>query len=91
MSIILTLFISSSDETDYSLSSPADSWPSSFEEENGATSTAAYSTSPRTTIKSSFGDRRRPRPIKTIRKIAGWVFRSSSARYTKGFGSQSFL
>jgi len=78
------------DETDYSLSSPADSWPSSFEEES-TTSTAAYLTSPRSTSTSSFGNRRRPRPIKTIRKIAGWVFRSTPTQYSKGFGSQSFL
>lgn len=78
------------DETDYSLSSPADNWPSSFEEEASATSTAAYSTNPRTkSSKPSFRESRRPRPIKTIRKIAGWVLGSSPA--ARGFGSQKFL
>lgn len=79
------------DETDYTLSSPADNWPSSLEEEIAVTSTAAYSTQPRSSSKPSFIESRRPRPIRTIRKIAGWFLGSSSGRMTRGFGSQTLL
>lgn len=91
------------EETDYSLSSPADNWPSSFEEEAAVsfTSTAAYSTNPRSSTNHSNGRNRQssllskagriPRPIRTIRKIAGWVLGSSGSRNARGFGSQNFL
>mmetsp|Transcript_27618 Transcript_27618/g.31632 ORF Transcript_27618/g.31632 Transcript_27618/m.31632 type:complete len:241 (+) Transcript_27618:220-942(+) len=79
------------DETDYTFSNPADSWPSSFEEDS-ATSTASYSTSPRATNKSSSLSKGRiTRPIKTIRKIAGWVFERSPVRHARGFGTQSII
>lgn len=34
---------------------------------------------------------RRPRPIQTLRKIAGWVFRTPAGRNARGFGTQTFL
>lgn len=79
------------DEIDYSLSSPADNWPSSIEEEKVLTSTTAYLTNPRAKNKSIFSDSKRPRPIRTIRKIAGWFLRSPAARNARGFGSQTYL
>jgi hypothetical protein len=79
------------EETDYSLSSPADSWPSSFEEETTTSATMIYSTNPRSSSSQSSFSKRRPHPIRTIRKIAGWVLRSSPARNARGFGSQNFF
>lgn len=65
--------------TDYSFTSPADSWPSSFD--NDAVVPVSVSS------KKS----RRPRPIRAIRKIAGWVFGSPAGKSARGFSAQSFL
>jgi hypothetical protein len=79
------------DETDYSFSSPADSWPSSFEDDVPVTSMAAYSSMApsRSTVRKG---RKIPRPIQSIRKkIAGWVSRASPGRHASGFGTRTFL
>ena len=70
-------------QTDYSFSSPTDSWPSSLEED-GLKS--------RTTIsRSEFQERRLPRPIRTIRKVAGWVLGIQPIQRVKSVGSHSLL
>lgn len=79
------------DETDYTLASPADDWPTSFEEEAVLTSTTAYLTNPRTKSKAMYKTSKRPRPIRTIRRIAGWFLGSSPVRNARGFSSQAFL
>jgi len=77
--------------TDYSFSSPADSWPSSFED------VASFTSMPQSLVSSAPASNlaarksRRPRPIRTIRKIAGWVFGSPTGRNARGFGTQNFL
>mmetsp|Transcript_2385 Transcript_2385/g.3669 ORF Transcript_2385/g.3669 Transcript_2385/m.3669 type:complete len:232 (+) Transcript_2385:66-761(+) len=72
--------------TDYSFSSPADNWPSSFEDD------AVMSSVPNSFVASAAEKKlRRPRPIHTIRKIAGWVFGSPAVRNARGFGTQNFL
>lgn len=81
--------------TEYSFSSPADSWPSSFEDDastmnsipNSFSAISPASTAHNLSIRKS----KRPRPIQTLRKIAGWVFRSPVGRSARGFGTQSFL
>jgi hypothetical protein len=75
-----------SEATDYSFSSPADYWPSSFEDD------AVMSSVPNTFVASAAEKKlKRLRPIRTMRKIAGWVFGSPPGRNTRGFGTQNFL
>lgn len=74
--------------TDYSFSSPADSWPSYptlFSEDTTESATAS-------SLSSSFTKKNRIRPIHSIRKITGWVFGGTETiRRSSGFGSQSIL
>mmetsp|Transcript_15984 Transcript_15984/g.30140 ORF Transcript_15984/g.30140 Transcript_15984/m.30140 type:complete len:238 (-) Transcript_15984:456-1169(-) len=68
------------DVTDYTFTSPSDSWPSLFDDNVVASLSV-----------SSAKKSRRPRPIRAIRKIAGWVFGSPAGKNARGFGAQSFL
>lgn len=77
--------------TDYSFSfsSPADSWPSSFVDDAVTTSSAASAS---TLLASERKQQsKRPRPIRTIRKIAGWFLDTPVARNARGFGTQTYL
>jgi hypothetical protein len=70
--------------SDYSFSSPTDSWPSAYDDSISPVSSKAFASN------SSKKDKR-PRPIRTIRRFAGWVFGSAPARNARGFGTQTFL
>jgi hypothetical protein len=70
--------------SDYSFSSPTDSWPSTYDDSISSVSAKAFA--------SNSGKKdKRPRPIRTIRRFAGWVFGSAPARNARGFGTQTFL
>ncbi|GFH61612.1 hypothetical protein CTEN210_18088 [Chaetoceros tenuissimus] len=76
--------------TDYSFSfsSPADSWPSSFVDDAVTTSSTPANTLLASERKQQS---KRPRPIRTIRKIAGWFLDTPVARNARGFGTQTYL
>mmetsp|Transcript_14968 Transcript_14968/g.21902 ORF Transcript_14968/g.21902 Transcript_14968/m.21902 type:complete len:306 (+) Transcript_14968:97-1014(+) len=76
------------DVMDYSFSNPADSWPSTYEDD-AVTTTNLQSFSRSSNVASKMA--KRPHPIRTIRKIAGWVLGSTPARHARGFGTQNFL
>lgn len=77
--------------TDYSFSfsSPADSWPSSFVDDAVTT----LPSTPSNTLLASERNKQSklPRPIRTIRKIAGWFLDTPVARNARGFGTQTYL
>ncbi len=86
----LHIFLSGSELTEYSFSSPADSWPSSYDD--------VVMTSVPSSFVGAFPSRKLaaakskvPRPLRTIRRIAGWVFRSPTGRKARGFGTNTFL
>jgi len=77
--------------TDYSFTSPADSWPSSFDDDAAMPKSFIGMSPARTSSNLGVRKARRPRPIQTLRKIAGWVFRTPAGRNARGFGTQTFL
>lgn len=84
--LIFLLFVALiySELSDYSFSSPTDTWPSTYDDSTSSTKSTAFA------MPISKKDKG-PRPIRTIRKFAGWVFGSTPARNARGFGSQTFL
>lgn len=84
-----------SDIEEYSFSNPADSWPSTYDDVIASGPPTAFRTvnNPgRESSSSSTRGQKRLRPIRTIRKIAGWVKTSSPlSRSARGFGSQNFI
>lgn len=70
--------------SDYSFSSPTDSWPSAYDDSISSVTSTAFASNK---IKKD----KRPRPIRTIRKFAGWVFGTAPAQNARGFGTQTFL
>lgn len=63
------------DVTDYTFVSPSDSWPISIKED--------YATAPVSRNRSRMTlERSRPGPVRLLRKITGWVFRTEPVRST---------
>ena len=63
--------------TDYTFTNPADSWPSTFENE-GPYRKESYTTTTR-----AFAQKSRPRPFRVIRRIAGWFLGTPPVRQGK--------
>lgn len=82
------------DTIDFSLLSPSDSWPTSMDDDGlvlASISTLSHAKS--VAAVSGAGRRRKtPRPVRTIRRIAGWVLNGSTRAVTRGFeSSQTFI
>jgi hypothetical protein len=90
-SLIIVIAVIYSEVTDYSFSSPADSWPSSFEDDAVMTNVSKSFVGVPRASKLAATKTRLPRPIRTLRKIAGWVFRSPEGRNARGFGTNTLL
>lgn len=73
---------------DFSLLSPSDNWPTSMEEDGLLLASLSGRSNVKSVAASSKGSLRRiksPRPVRTIRRIAGWVLNGSTRTVTKTF------
>jgi hypothetical protein len=83
-----------SDTIDFSLLSPSDSWPTSMDDDGLVLASISTLSHAKSVAAASGAGRRRktPRPVRTIRRIAGWVLNGSTRAVTRGFeSSQTFI
>lgn len=82
------------DTIDFSLLSPSDSWPTSMDDDGLVLASISTRSHVKSVATASGAGRRRktPRPVRTIRRIAGWVLNGSTRAVTRGFeSSQTFI
>lgn len=82
------------DTIDFSLLSPSDSWPTSMDDDGLVLASISTLSHAKSVAAASGAGRRRktPRPVRTIRRIAGWVLNGSTRAVTRGFeSSQTFI
>jgi len=82
------------DAIDFSLLSPSDSWPTSMDDDGLVLASISTRSHAKSVAAASGAGRRRktPRPVRTIRRIAGWVLNGSTRAVTRGFeSSQTFI